>query len=67
MKFLLEKVETMDYGIVGVFDSIEEIHTWMVDKWGITFEEFKEEYPECDIDDWYDENEVRVRNIPEIK
>lgn len=75
MKLLLETAGTMDWKIIGVFDSVEEIDNWIEEKWETTYEKFKkymeeemedEEYTPS-REDWYDELEIRVREIPEIK
>ena len=72
MKLLLESAGTMEWDIIGVFDSIDEIDEWIKKEWGITFEEFKtnmenEENWSPTREEWYDINEIRVREIPEIK
>ena len=41
MKLLLETAGTMDWKIIGVFDSIEEIDNWIEEKWETTYENFK--------------------------
>jgi glutaredoxin-related protein len=63
MKYLLEREGSMEYEIVDIFDSLDEIKTWVENRHNIKFSEFKEEYPDCDIDEWYDENGFRVREI----
>ena len=72
MKLLLETAGTMEWEIVGVFNSEEEIDVWLKENQGISYEEFKKEYEEDEDwsptrDEWYDEMEIRVREIPEIK
>ena len=75
MKLLLETAGTMDWKIIGIFDSIEEIDNWIEENWESTYENFKK-YMEEEMEDeeyipsredWYDELEIRVREIPEIK
>lgn len=67
MSLLLERAATMDWEIVGVFESQESIGIWVKDNYGITFEEYQEEYPEATREEWYDENELQVREIPKLK
>ena len=69
MKLLLERAGTMEWEIIGLFDSYDDINQWMEDQWDISYEQWVEEAKENDWDatreDWYDENEVRIREIPE--
>lgn len=72
MKLLLESAGTMEWEIIGVFNSQDEIDEWIKKQWDISFEEFKKEMEDEENwsptrEDWYDENELRVREIPEIK
>ncbi len=74
MKLLLETAGTMEWEIVGVFNSEEEIDVWLKENQGISYEEFKKEYEEDEDEDWsptrdewYNEMEIRVREIPELK
>ena len=69
MKLLLEIAGTGDWEIIGIFDSYDEINQWMETQWDISYDEWVEEAKENDWDatreDWYDENGVRIREIPE--
>lgn len=76
MKLLLERAGTMEWEIIGLFDSYDDINQWMEDQWDISYEQWVEEAKEnifalgnsdwdATREDWYDENEVRVREIPE--
>jgi len=72
MKLLLESAGTMEWEIIGVFNSQDEIDEWIKKQWDISFEEFKKEMEDEENwsptrEDWYYENELRVREIPEIK
>ena len=72
MKLLLESAGTMEWDIIGVFNSHDEIDVWVKKQWGVSFEDFKKEMEDEEDwsptrEDWYDENELRVREIPEIK
>lgn len=68
-KLLAERAGTMEWEIIGIFDSHEEIGEWLKTSYGITFEEFQKEmlddgFPDVTKDEWYSENEIRVRPIP---
>ena len=76
MKLLLERAGTIEWEIIGLFDSYDDINQWMEDQWDISYEQWVEEAKEnifelgnsdwdATREDWYDENEVRVREIPE--
>ena len=75
MRLLLERVATMDWEIVGVFESHEAIDVWLEENYSISFEEFLKECDDDDDDDdwiptreeWYNENELQVREIPKLK
>ncbi len=72
MKLLLETAGTMEWDIVGIFESEEEIDQWIKENWNVTYEDFKKEMEETEDwspsrEEWYDENEIRVREIPEHK
>lgn len=65
MKLILEKARYQHYEPIGTFDSIEDIDKWILDNWGISFDEYKSECMEWGNDeptrqDWYDENEIRI-------
>jgi len=51
MKLLLERAGTMEWEIIGLFDE------WT--------QEAEENDWDATREDWYDENEVRIREIPE--
>jgi len=68
MKLLLESAGTMEWEIIDLFNNYEEIDNWIEENYNITFEEFKKEIEE-DLDytptkeEWYSENELRIREI----
>jgi hypothetical protein len=71
-KFLLEVARTMEWEIVGVFNSYDEINQWIEGEYGISYDEWLQEcnedgWDDANREDWYEENEIRVRTIPEIK
>jgi hypothetical protein len=69
MKLLLETAGTMEWEIVDVFNSYEEIDEWIAENYGVTFDEFKKEVEEEDDsytptrEEWYEEMEIRVRKF----
>lgn len=64
MKLLLETAGTMEWEVVGIFDSYDEVNQWIEEEYGISYSEWQEEY-NLGMEDWYDENELRVRKISE--
>jgi hypothetical protein len=71
-KFLLEVAGTMEWEIVGMFNSYDEINQWIEGEYGISYDEWLQEcnedgWDDANREDWYKENEIRVRTIPEIK
>jgi len=69
-KLLLEIAGTMEWEIVGLFDSYDDINQWMENQWDISYEQWLQEakddgWEDANREDWYDENEVRIREIPE--
>lgn len=71
MKLLLETAGTMEWEIIGIFDSHDKIDEWVKERWNLTYQDFKKEMEDEEDwsptrEEWYDENELRVREIPEI-
>ena len=71
-KFLLEVAGTMEWEIVGVFNTYDEINQWIEDQYCISYDEWLQECNEdgcgdANREDWYEVNEIRVREIPENK
>jgi hypothetical protein len=69
---LLETAGTMEWEIIGIFESEQEIDQWVKENWNLTYEDFKKEMEETEDwspsrEEWYEENEIRVREIPEHK
>jgi hypothetical protein len=70
MKLLLEIAGTMEWKIVGLFDSYDEINQWIEEEYDISYEQWLQKcnedgWDDANREDWYDENEVRIREIPE--
>ena len=71
-KFLLEVAGTMEWEIVGVFNTYDEINQWIEDQYCISYDEWLQEcnedgWGDANREDWYEVNEIRVREIPENK
>lgn len=69
-KLLLERAGTMEWEIVGLFNSYDDITQWMENQLGISYDEWLQKaiadgWDDANREDWYDENEVRIREIPE--
>ena len=73
MKLLLETAGTMEWEIIALFDSYEEIDECIKEKYGISFDEYKIELEEEEYyythskEEWYIENGLRIREIPTNK
>ena len=68
MKLLLESAGTMEWEIIDLFTSYEDIDKWIEENWNITFDEFKTEVENeggytPTKEEWYSENELRIREI----
>lgn len=68
MKLLLETAGTMEWEIVDIFNSYEEIDEWIKENYGTTFDEFKKELEDEEgytptKEQWYIENEIRIKEI----
>ena len=70
MKLLLEREGTMEWEIIGLFNSYDEINQWIEEEYDISYDEWIEEtinddWKDATREDWYNENGLRVREIPE--
>lgn len=67
---ILEVGRAYDYEIVGLLDSHEEAIAWIEESYGIEYKDYLEDLDEEDSeenrDEWYSENEVRVRDVEMI-
>lgn len=68
MKLILETAGTMEWEIIDVFNSYEEIDEWIEKKYEVTFDDFKKEVENQEgytptKEDWYEEMEIRIREI----
>ena len=70
-KIIFQVAGTMDYTTVGIFDDFNAVLKYILENYGISFEDYKneimnEEGYEPTIDEWFVENEFNIIYTTEI-
>lgn len=58
----------INYEIIGLLNSHEEAISWIEEQRGISYKDYLEDYEdsESNRDEWYSENEFRVRDVKHL-
>ena len=65
-KFILETSRGFIPEKIGIFNSIEDIHKYLLEEWCISYDEYLKYSPNNSMEDWYDSNEIQISSIKHI-